>query len=512
MLNNMKTIKSLLGVLAAMFLFAACDLLNPEAGGLHLDREELQFTSEAGSKTFSITSPEDWEVIVTENWLSVTPDEGFSSESPQTLTVTVVKNTTGAERSADITIKAGTICGTVVVTQLPEGANPGGGEGGSGDGGEGGNGDGNEGGDGDGNEGGSGDGNEGGDNTGSDQAVTTIADLKKDFVTAGGNYEIQFTDAVVTYVNGPNAFIEDATGGILLYCTNHGLAAGDCLNGLASGQYSIFRGLPELTSMSGATKTSGATIPCKTLTLARLLADYDRYVSCRIKIEDVTIADAVSGKGSTTLSQGGSSEKLYVQRSEVSIEAGTGDIIVYPSYYNSRQLGLWEQNDFVKDSTTPTPDPDPDPDPEPGVTGGTADDPYTVAEAVAAASATARDGVYVTGYISHKKYGTPDTGGCMTYYISDDGTRSNELYIYKGYYLNGERFSSGDQIAVGDRVTIVGKLFVYNGTTKELDAYNRMVSHTPQQTTPDPDPEPEPEPDGGLDTEDFGGTGDKVEW
>ncbi len=433
-----------------MFLFAGCDLINPVAGGLNLDKEELSFTFEAGSKTFSITPSEDWEVIVVERWLSVTPDEGFSSESPQTLTVTVEQNNTGEVRTTDITIKAGTICGTVTVTQLQEGAEP----------------------DEGGNEGGNGDGN---DNTGSNQAVTTIANLKKDFVSTGGNYEIQFTDAVVTYVNGKNVFIEDATGGILFYSENHSLAAGDKLSGLASGQYSIFKNLPQLTSMTGATKTSGATIPCTTLTLSQLLADYDRYVSCRIKIEDVTIATAVSGKDQTTLSQDGSSEKLYVQRSEVSIEAGIGDIIVYPSYYNSRQLGFWEQDDFVKDSTTPDPDPNPDPEPEGG--DGTFDSPYTVVQALEIATATASAEVYVKGIVS-RTVSINSTYHNIRYYISDDGTTDNELYVYDGKYLNNENFVSLEQVAAGDKVTILGKLKIYNGT-KELDRGNYIVEHVP---------------------------------
>lgn len=72
--------------------------------------------------------------------------------------------------------------------------------------------------------------------------------------------------------------------------------------------------------------------------------------------------------------------------------------------------------------------------------------------------------VYVAGTIT--KIDELDTGeyGNATYYISD-GT--NELEIYRGYGLGGEKFTSASDIKVGDAVIVYGKLVDYNGT-KEM--------------------------------------------
>ena len=64
--------------------------------------------------------------------------------------------------------------------------------------------------------------------------------------------------------------------------------------------------------------------------------------------------------------------------------------------------------------------------------------------------------------------------GNATYYISDDGTMKgsytedggdgNWFEVYRGYWLGGEKFTKGDEIAVGDKVTIKGTLTNYKGT------------------------------------------------
>ena len=53
--------------------------------------------------------------------------------------------------------------------------------------------------------------------------------------------------------------------------------------------------------------------------------------------------------------------------------------------------------------------------------------------------------------------------GNATYWISDDGSTDNQLNVFRGKYLNGEKFTSEDQLKVGDEVVILGKLTTYNG-------------------------------------------------
>lgn len=109
---------------------------------------------------------------------------------------------------------------------------------------------------------------------------------------------------------------------------------------------------------------------------------------------------------------------------------------------------------------------------------GTASDPYTVGDAMAlfAASALPADKVFVKGKISRIKSLDVSQYSRAQYYISDDGTTtSDELYIYNGYYLNGEAFTSNEQIKVGDDVVVYGKLVLF-GSTKEMDQNNQIYS------------------------------------
>ena len=103
---------------------------------------------------------------------------------------------------------------------------------------------------------------------------------------------------------------------------------------------------------------------------------------------------------------------------------------------------------------------------------------YTVAKALELI--TAGEGldakVYVKGKIS--KIVAVDTGdyGNANYNISDDGTTANELEVFRGYFIGGERFTSEDQIKVGDEVIVYGKLVNYNNTTPEINSGNQIYS------------------------------------
>ena len=114
---------------------------------------------------------------------------------------------------------------------------------------------------------------------------------------------------------------------------------------------------------------------------------------------------------------------------------------------------------------------------------GTQSDPYNVAaarDAVKNFTWTSNDvydktgTVYVKGKISriadNGTYAQSGTFGNATFYISDDGTESNELYCYRILYLNNEKYTSGTDIKVGDEVVICGELMNYRGNTPETVA------------------------------------------
>lgn len=103
-----------------------------------------------------------------------------------------------------------------------------------------------------------------------------------------------------------------------------------------------------------------------------------------------------------------------------------------------------------------------------GETIGTKDDPIKASEALTKINALA-DGekstskAYVKGKIvkvttsqeNFEKYGN------INYWISDDGTEANQVQVYAGDGLNGEKFKSVNDIAAGDEVVVFGTLYKY---------------------------------------------------
>jgi hypothetical protein len=95
---------------------------------------------------------------------------------------------------------------------------------------------------------------------------------------------------------------------------------------------------------------------------------------------------------------------------------------------------------------------------------GTQTDPFNVA----AANKYIKDGgsetadVYVKGKVVSV---TIDTSyGNATYYISSDGTTTNKFEIYRGLSLGNKKFTSTDELKVGDEVVVCGKLVNFKGT------------------------------------------------
>lgn len=107
----------------------------------------------------------------------------------------------------------------------------------------------------------------------------------------------------------------------------------------------------------------------------------------------------------------------------------------------------------------------------------TVDNPYTVAEALAIINAGTytSSSVYVQGTISQIDEISTSYGNA-TYYISDDGTTSSDqLEVYRGYSLNGDKFTSEDEIQVGDVVIVYGVLTMYY-STPEITTGSSIIS------------------------------------
>ena len=86
---------------------------------------------------------------------------------------------------------------------------------------------------------------------------------------------------------------------------------------------------------------------------------------------------------------------------------------------------------------------------------------------------------FVQGKIS--QIGTYGSGS-ITYWISDDGTTTSQLQVYKGKGLNGANFTAATDLALGADVIVFGTLKNYNSTTPEIDAGSKLISYTPSET------------------------------
>lgn len=102
---------------------------------------------------------------------------------------------------------------------------------------------------------------------------------------------------------------------------------------------------------------------------------------------------------------------------------------------------------------------------------------YTVAKAkeLIDAGKGLATSVYVKGKVSQASKELNATYGSLSYYISDDGTTNNELQVYGGLSFKGEKFTSVDDIKVGDDVVVYGQLKKYN-KTYEIDKNNTLIS------------------------------------
>ena len=147
---------------------------------------------------------------------------------------------------------------------------------------------------------------------------------------------------------------------------------------------------------------------------------------------------------SVSVTMGGVAIAADYTNGVVTVENVTGDIVITAEC--GKTHGLWE------------------------------DDPYTVAEARAAIDAgTNLSGAYVSGIISQvDSYNS--TYHSITYWISDDGTTTDQLEVYSGKGLSGADFSKVEDVEVGATVEVTGTLKKYNDTY-EFDKNNYLVSY-----------------------------------
>lgn len=143
----------------------------------------------------------------------------------------------------------------------------------------------------------------------------------------------------------------------------------------------------------------------------------------------------------------------------------------------------------IENTGTTTPD-------TPATGKGSLSDPYNVAEAIAAikAGTAPTTQVYLTGIISDVAFYNTQYKS-ITYYISDDG-KSKDMQVYSGKGLNGADFATKEDLKVGQKVTILGKIMKFtdkNGNDiMEVDKTSSIIKIEGEgggEVKPDPTPD-----------------------
>ena len=121
----------------------------------------------------------------------------------------------------------------------------------------------------------------------------TIAQVLND-ISATEGAEFLLNDVTVTYANGKNVYVKDATGYLMVFSSITGAANGKVLQGLC-GKAKLYNGLPEVSSVTKApTLSDGTAVEPIAQNAYPTDADLNKYVA----LEDVTFAEAGSFSGS----------------------------------------------------------------------------------------------------------------------------------------------------------------------------------------------------------------------
>lgn len=163
------------------------------------------------------------------------------------------------------------------------------------------------------------------------------------------DFKVKLNNAVITYADANNAYLQDADAAILIYVKGHGLTEGKSYTGVASGKAKLYNGLREITSIDWGTiiPESAAVPAAQTITLAELNADYDKYESMYVLVQDAIVSSALSSRNAT-ISQDTEEYNVYDKNNGLSATAlstanAIANVVGFPGKFNTtHQLNVFE--------------------------------------------------------------------------------------------------------------------------------------------------------------------------
>ncbi len=162
---------------------------------------------------------------------------------------------------------------------------------------------------------------------------TSFKALQEAVTTTSAPATIQFNGQQVVFVNGNNAYLADADGyGIMIYTKNHGLEAGQVLNGTIDAAIQLYQGSAEITNFTteGLTITTADVVPVETAVGRINTANQSTLVT----LKNLTASVSEDGK-TITLADGESTITFYDKfKTGIEIEDGkaydiTGIVILF---------------------------------------------------------------------------------------------------------------------------------------------------------------------------------------
>ena len=186
------------------------------------------------------------------------------------------------------------------------------------------------------------------------EAKTAILALDNN---AKATLAVKFDKAVVTYVNGANAYIQQDGLGMLYYKYNHTYKVGDTFTGTATVEAMNYNGTAEITSIEGVEPVAGEAPEPIVATIEEINADVAKYDLLRVVVKGATL-DAVptADTRAVTISKDKATLGLYLKDKNAdmtSLVAGKAyNIIGIPgTYKGATQLNVFSAADF-KDPLT----------------------------------------------------------------------------------------------------------------------------------------------------------------
>ena len=164
------------------------------------------------------------------------------------------------------------------------------------------------------------------------------------------DFKVKLNNAVITYADEKNAYLQDADAAILIYIKEgHTMTAGQSYTGVASGKAKLYNGLREITAIDwGTIIPEVVSVPAaEIVTVPNLIADYDKYENMLVCVQNATVTSALTSRNAT-ISQEGKEYIIYdknvgLEGTALSTTNAIANVTGFPGAFNETyQLNVFE--------------------------------------------------------------------------------------------------------------------------------------------------------------------------